>query len=228
MWIPLGDHLPLDLHPVPPAKTKRVPICSFLNSESICILIKTWNWNGAKVGGKNWDTDAHAHMTYQAPTTGLRSPALPLLQTSTDYLMLARFSKFGVNCCFIGLAHPAVWTQARVPLTFGHIHRPPLYSICSKWVPINWAWAGDSGGIFKIPWVAQKCFGFTPNIVDLPRLDPYKYRSIALDARIPNIQFLLRLTYDVQKFYELTPPAVNASKSKTYLSSTDTIISRWQ
>ena len=43
--------------------------------------------------------DTHAHMTYQAPTTGLHSPTLlPFLQNSTDYLMLAQFWKFGVNC----------------------------------------------------------------------------------------------------------------------------------
>ena len=39
--------------------------------------------------------------------------------------MLAQSCKFGVNCCFIGLTHPVACTRARVPLTFGHIHRPP-------------------------------------------------------------------------------------------------------
>ena len=32
---------------------------------------------------------------------------------------------FRVNCCFIGLTHPAACTRARVPLSFGHVHRPP-------------------------------------------------------------------------------------------------------
>jgi len=66
-------------------------------------------------------------VTYQAPITGLHSPTLLLfLQDSTDYLMLAQSCKFGVNYCFIGLTHPAACTQVCVPLTFGHVHRPPL------------------------------------------------------------------------------------------------------
>jgi len=65
-------------------------------------------------------------MTYQAPTTGLHSPTLlPFLQIFTDCLMLAQSWKFEVNYCSIGLTHPAACTQARVPLTFGHVHRPP-------------------------------------------------------------------------------------------------------
>ena len=42
------------------------------------------------------------------------------------YFMLAQSCKFGANCCFIALTHPAACTRARVPLTyFGHVHRPP-------------------------------------------------------------------------------------------------------
>jgi hypothetical protein len=43
-----------------------------------------------------------AHVTYQAPITGLHSPTLlPFLQNSTGYSMLAQScNKFGVNCCF--------------------------------------------------------------------------------------------------------------------------------
>ena len=89
-------------------------------------------------------------MTYQAPTTGLHSPTLlPFLQNPTDYPMLAQPLKFGVNCCSSGLSHPAACTQARVPLTFGHAHRSPLYPICSKRVA-NWALAEDSDDVFKI------------------------------------------------------------------------------
>ena len=55
-----------------------------------------------------------------------QSTLLLFLQNSTDYLMLAQSCKFGVSCCFIGLTHPAACTRARVPLTFGHVHRPPL------------------------------------------------------------------------------------------------------
>ena len=73
-------------------------------------------------------------MTYQAPITGLHSPTiLPFLQNSTDYFMLAQSCKFGVNYCFIGLTHPAACTRARVPLTFGHVHRPsPLTQFAQK------------------------------------------------------------------------------------------------
>jgi len=60
--------------PSPPSsastRTKRVPICSFLNFASSCILIKAWNWIVAELWGKIWDAGVHAHMTYQAPTTG--------------------------------------------------------------------------------------------------------------------------------------------------------------
>ena len=68
---------PLTHPPTPPSgaptQTKSVPICSFFKQASICILIKTWNWRVAQLWAKNWDTDAHAHMTYQA-IIGLHSP----------------------------------------------------------------------------------------------------------------------------------------------------------
>jgi len=58
--------------------------------------------------------DAHEHVTYQAPTPGLHIPTLlPFLQNSTNYLMLAQSWKFGVNCCSIGLTHPAACTRAK-------------------------------------------------------------------------------------------------------------------
>ena len=68
-------------------------------------------------------------MTYQAPITGLHSPALlPFTLNSTNYLMLAQSWKFGVNTCSIGLTQSAACTRARVPLTFGHVHRPPPFT----------------------------------------------------------------------------------------------------
>ena len=68
-------------------------------------------------------------MTFQAPITGVHSPTLlPFLQNSTDYLMLAQSCKFRVNCCFIDLTHPAACTRVCVPLTFGHVHRPPPFT----------------------------------------------------------------------------------------------------
>jgi len=66
-------------------------------------------------------------MTHQAPTTGLHnSTLLPFLLNSTDYQMLAQSWKFEMKCCFIGLTPPAACTRARVALTFGRAHRPPL------------------------------------------------------------------------------------------------------
>jgi len=150
-WTCLRDHPP----PIPPFQcpypdkkgTNLLPV----NPASICILTKTRNWIVAELWGKNWDTDAHTHMTYQAPTPGLHSPTqLPVLQNSTDFLMLAQPWKFGVNCCSSGLNHPAACTQARVPLTFGHAHRPPLSpSLLKKSANrLNLSWI--SAGIFKI------------------------------------------------------------------------------
>jgi len=59
-----------------PHQTKRGTNLLLFNSVSICILIKIWNWSVAELWGKSWDTDAHAHMTYRAPKTGLHSPTL--------------------------------------------------------------------------------------------------------------------------------------------------------
>jgi len=64
---------------------KRVPICSFYKQASICILINIWNRSVAELRGKNWDMDAHEHMTYQAPITGLHT-LLPFLQNSTCHI----------------------------------------------------------------------------------------------------------------------------------------------
>ena len=76
-----GGHLWGTTHPKTPLsetpiRQKRVPFCSLLNSASICILIKTCNYNAAELWGKNWDTDAHAHMTHQAPIAGLHNSTL--------------------------------------------------------------------------------------------------------------------------------------------------------
>ena len=72
--------------------------------------------------------DAHAHMTYQAPTTDLHNnPTLLLfLRNSTDYLMLAQSWKFGVDCCFTGLTYPAACTQARVSGFWTGPQKPPF------------------------------------------------------------------------------------------------------
>ena len=49
------------------------------------------NLKCCRVMGQTRDTDAHAHVTYQAPITGLHSPTLlRFLHNSTHYLMLAQ------------------------------------------------------------------------------------------------------------------------------------------
>ena len=84
-------------------------------------------------------------MTYQAPITGLHSPTLlPLLQNSTDYLMLAQsWSLEWIAAPLVWLArglHPSAWASDfwTCPQT------PPLNPICSKRVLIDWACAEDS------------------------------------------------------------------------------------
>ena len=157
----------------------------------------TWNWSVVELWGENWDTDAHAHVTYQAPITGLHNPTLlPFLQNSTDYLKLAQSCKFGVTCCSIGLTHPAACTL-RVCLWLLDISTdPPFNPICSKKVQIDWAWAQDSDDIFTISWewprkklkTPQKNqYHGGPPPPSLPGFDSYIYQLIALDVRIPNI-----------------------------------------
>jgi hypothetical protein len=72
---------------------------------------------------------------------------------STKYLMLRLSWKFGWNRCSFGLTHPAACTQARLPLTCGLVHRPPLFSlISSKRIPIDNSRAQDFIDIFKTSW----------------------------------------------------------------------------
>jgi len=200
-----GTTHPPEPHPIPLPRWKGHHFAPFSNRHPSAFQIgihlpKTWNWSVVELWGKNWDTDAHAHATYQAPITGLHSPTLnPFLQNSTDYLMLAEFWKFGVNCCFIGLTNSAACTRARVPLTFGHVHKPLLFT--------QFAQKGcQSTGLgLRIPLISLKfCrsvpeifwrggpknsipqnFRFCPRLP--PWLDSYIYKSKAHDVRISNI-----------------------------------------
>ena len=58
--------------------------------------------------------------------------------SSTDYRMLAQSCKFGVNCCFIGLTHPAACTECVCFQLLDMSTDPPIYPIYSKRVPIGW------------------------------------------------------------------------------------------
>ena len=61
--------------PVPPPRQKGTNLLHF----KFCIHLHTHQdleLKYCRVMGQNWDTDAHAHMTYQAPITGLHSPTL--------------------------------------------------------------------------------------------------------------------------------------------------------
>jgi hypothetical protein len=133
---PWGTNHPPNPPSSAPTQAKRVPICSFSNSASICILIKIWSWNVAELRGKNWDTDVHAHKTYQAPQLACTVPNC-FHQNSTDYLMLAQSCKFGVNCCYNGLTHPAAYTRAREFQSLDMSTDPFLNTICPNRVPID-------------------------------------------------------------------------------------------
>ena len=91
--------------------------------------------------------------TYDQPSihTWLAQPHIASI-FSKFYLMLAQSWKFGAHCCSSGLTHPAACTRARVPQSFGYVHRPPFYAICSKRVAIDWALAEDSNDIINMLW----------------------------------------------------------------------------
>ena len=129
-----------------PTRTKRVQVCSFFNSapiyanyaynmqnhQNIKYIIFMQTHHDLKpiccrVMGYGAKTEIRMPM-YTWPTRHpqLACTAPHCFHNYTDYLMLAQSWKFGVNCCFIGLTHPAAWTQARVPLTLEHVHKPPL------------------------------------------------------------------------------------------------------
>jgi hypothetical protein len=134
--------------------------------------------------------------------------------------MLAQSCKFGVNCCFIGLTHPAACTRARVPLTFGHVHRPPpLTQFAQKGVPIDWVCAEDSKCII----ISGKCpskilKGGSQQIEPPPPPPPSRPSPIGLIyIPIDSSQFQYSgykikkcvwcLIVDVQKLQGVAPPA---------------------
>ena len=53
--------------------------------------------------------------------------------------------------------------------------------------------------------------------------DPFIYQSIALNLRIPNIQFLMGSTRDVQKLCSLGPPGLGIEKFAFPVASTCTL-----
>jgi hypothetical protein len=119
-----------------------------------CILLtKICNWSGAELWGKNWDTDAHAHMTYQAPTTDLHSSILP------------HFFKFPISILcwhYPGslewIAAPLAWLTPRFApkrvclWLVGLSTDPPFSLISSKSVPIDNSRAQESIDIFITSW----------------------------------------------------------------------------
>ena len=178
-----------------PHQTKKGTNLLLFNSVSIRILIKTWNWSVVELWAKTEIQTPMHYMTYQTTTTAMHSPKLLLfLQNSTDYLKLAQSWKLGVNCCSIGSTQPAACTEALVPLTFGHVHRPPFYPICLKSLAIDWAWAEDSNDMFKISWEWPRKKLETPQKLNHNGGTPpplpdwtYTYQSKALNVRIPNM-----------------------------------------
>ena len=144
-WTPLRDHPPPKPSFQCPHQTKKGTI---LLLYEFCIHLHTYQdlkLQCRRVTGQKLRYGRpcpHDLPAYQAPITGLHNSVIrnaSFFQNSTDYLMLAQSWKFGVSCCSIALTHPAACTGALVPLTFGHVHRPPFYPICSKRVAIDWA-----------------------------------------------------------------------------------------
>ena len=74
------------------------------------------------------------------------------ISSEFHYIMLAQTCKFGVDCCFIGLTHPAACTRARVPLIYGHVHRPPLTQFAQKGCQ-------STGRELRIPLIYQNFVG---------------------------------------------------------------------
>ena len=131
-WTPLRDPPPQTPLPVPHPNKKGTNLLLFeagihLHTHQDLKL------KCCRVMGQKLRYGRPCTRDHQAPITGLHSPTLLLfLQNSTDYLMLAQSCKYGVNCCFIGLTHPAACTRVRVPLTFGHVHRPTFTQFTQK------------------------------------------------------------------------------------------------
>ena len=127
--------------------------------------------------------------------------------------MLAKSWKFEVKCCFIGLTHPASCTRARVPLTFGHVRSPPpLNPICSKRVPIDWAWAEVSANIFKFGRSGPgKNWRGGPKNSDPPQTPTSDSTHTYINRQLSTRGFqiytnLINLTRAVQKLCFLHPP----------------------
>jgi hypothetical protein len=124
-------------------QTKRVLICSFLNSASICVLIKTKTDLLESYGAK---TEIRMPV-YTWPT---RHPQLQLACTAPH--CFSKFHWLSLACtnlevwseyCSIGLTHPTACTVCSDFWTL-QCTNPPFYPICSKRMAIDWACAEDS------------------------------------------------------------------------------------
>ena len=137
-WTPLRDPPPQTPLPVPHPNKKGTNLLLFeagihLHTHQDLKL------KCCRVMGQKLRYGRPCTRDHQAPITGLHSPTLLLfLQNSTDYLMLAQSCKYGVNCCFVGLTHPAACTWVRVPWLLDMSTDPLFYPIYSKRVPIDW------------------------------------------------------------------------------------------
>ena len=126
-WAPLRDHPPPKPSFQCPHQTKKgtdmllSEFCIHLHTHQD-LKLKCCRDMGQKLrNGRPGTRDLPGTHNWLA-----QSHSASIFQNFTDYLMLAQSWRFGVNCCSIGLTHPTACTRARVPLAFGHVHRPPL------------------------------------------------------------------------------------------------------
>ena len=101
--------------------------------------------------GQNWDTGAHAHVTYQAPITGLHSPTLlPFLRNPLTISCWHNPVSLGWIAASLAWLTPRPAPECVCLWLLDMSTDPPFYPIYSKRVPIDWGWAEDSKYIFII------------------------------------------------------------------------------
>jgi len=130
-----------------PTQTKRVPICSFLNSASICILNQIWNWIFAKLRGKKLRYGCPCTHDLPGNHNWLAQPHIASISSELHWLfhagtILEVWSKLLLHL----LDSPCRLHPARVPLTCGHVHRPTFLPIllkkCVNQLGLSWGYSG--------------------------------------------------------------------------------------
>jgi len=141
-WTPLRDPPPKNPFQCPHPNKKGTNLLLFQISIHLHthqdLILKCSRVMGQKLRyGRPWTRDLPGTHNWLAQSH------IASFFSEFHYLMLAQSCKFGVNCCSIGLTHPVACTLTRVPLTFGHVHRPPprLPNLLKKGPNrLGWSW----------------------------------------------------------------------------------------